>query len=82
MFHPANVLSTISRIVAHISFDLNLVPGDKPRYFIGRLEILHLRKFAKPSTPTTSPTGTNSDFPRFILSPETASRHNKMLLKY
>lgn len=48
------------------SLDFNQEPRGNPKYFNGTLDILHPSIWAKASTFGTVPTGTNSDFPKFI----------------
>ena len=72
-FQPANLLSIFSRIGFHIVLSLNLAPKGRPRYFIGREPSLQPRTTSKRSILWTTPTGINSNLPRFIFRPDTAS---------
>jgi hypothetical protein len=49
----------------------------RPRYFIGKEEILQPKILAKPSILLTIPTGTNYDLAKLIFKPETATKHKK-----
>ena len=72
-FHLANLHSIFFRIGFHIVLSLNLAPKGRPKYFIGRVPCLQLSTFNNKSKVCTTPTGTNSDLPKFIFRPEIAS---------
>jgi len=55
-----------------MALDLKGAPRGRPRYFIGKEEIIQLRIPANSSILGTSPTVTNSDFWRLIFNSEMA----------
>ena len=79
-FHLANLRSLFSRIGFHIALSLNLAPKGRPKYFIGRVPCLQPRTLNNKSKLCTKPIGTNSDLPKFIFRPKTAS--NQMYIVY
>ena len=86
-FHPANLLSTFSKIGVHIVLSLNFAPKGRPKYFIGRVPCLSPRTFNNNSILWTTPTGTNFDLPQIYfltwnnLKPNEHYTENRNLIK-
>jgi hypothetical protein len=72
-YNLPNVVPIFSKIGFQIAFALYLAPNRGPKYCIGNEAVLQPKIEAKSSIEDTSPTGTNSDFPKLILKPEVAS---------
>ena len=82
LFQPANLLSILSRIGFEIDKSLNLAPNGRSKYFKGKEDYCpHPNRPTKASKLCTSPTGTISDFPKLIRSPNTSSNLAKIALK-
>ncbi|KAL4626661.1 hypothetical protein ACB092_05G113200 [Castanea dentata] len=81
LFQPANILSILSRIEFQTDKSLNFAPNGRPKYFKGRENCPHPNRPTKASKLSTPPTGTNSDFPKLIRSPNTSSNLARIALK-
>ena len=64
LFQPANLFSILSRIGFQTKKSLNLTPNGRPKYFKGKEDCPHPNKPTKAFELCTSPTRTNSDFPK------------------
>ena len=80
LFQPANLLSILSRIGFQTDKFLNFAPNGRPKYFKGREDCPHPNRPTKASKLCTPPTGTNSDFPKLIRSPDTSSNLARIAL--
>ena len=81
-FHPANRLSTFSKIAFQIVFSLNLSTKGRPKYFIGSEPHLQPKTSTNSLMLVTAPTWANLDLPKFIFRPNTTFELDKHQMNY
>ena len=72
-FQPASLRSIFSKIGFQIVLSLKVAPNGRPKYFSGRADSLQPKISTNSCRLGTAPTGTNSDFPKLIFSPNISS---------